>query len=105
MKSFLTGSCAYGTPTVKSDIDVVVYMDDKKLIKLLLENGGHSSGDKNDMGGYSVSFGSLNIIICTTPQQYAAWQKGTNELIAKKPVTRDEAVEIFNKYRSKCLIP
>jgi len=39
----------------------------------------------------SLRFGRLNVIVVKDAGEYLAWSQGTRELIARSPVTRDEA--------------
>lgn len=97
--AFLTGSHAYGTPHAKSDIDLVVPVDlstAKKLWDLLTDEDA-------DYGYMTVYTGELNLILATSPDIYRVWKEGTAELIKRKPVTRDEAIECFERLRAKYL--
>ena len=85
---FITGSRVYGTPTSKSDIDLVLPPMDPRLRQLLIENSDNSE--------LPIKYGKLNLIICTLPEQYELWKQGTKELIAKSPVTRQEAIDHFD---------
>ncbi len=90
---FLTGSRAYGKPTDKSDIDVVAIMS-PELCDYLFEE----SEDELDR---TVRFGKLNIICLPDNDyghgQYKIWKEATDDLIKRKPVTRQEAVEALKK--------
>lgn len=95
MKTFLTGSYAYGTPTSRSDIDLVVYLPDADTRTLLVEKfcGGDATvalkiGNKIDP--------PLNLIVCKTIAEYDKWWAGTQLCIAEKPITRARAIEIFD---------
>lgn len=105
MKAFVTGSQVYGTPTVRSDIDLVVMVspDDLKLLKdkAGLQATGDSDPGPEDIGGLSASlkFGKLNLICVTSQKAFNVWKQGTEDLEKRAPVTRDEAVEHFKKLR------
>lgn len=87
-RCFLTGSRVYGTPTEKSDIDLVVLVD-KETADFLWAN--------TDPNSQSVRYGNLNLIVFTNEYVFLEWLKVTEILIGKKPVTRDEAIAEFNK--------
>ena len=90
MNAFITGSVAYGTPHKDSDIDLVVLIDEKNIKELQCK-------DESDLDGYgrwnSIRFGKLNLICMTNKTHFDLWYQGTMELIAKAPVTREQAVE------------
>lgn len=96
MKSFLTGSRRYGTPHPDSDIDLVVLMDGPELTELakLASNSDDfgSPGGPQYEDGFSLRFGNLNLLCVTQEKHFKVWKQGTDELVAKKPVTRDEAI-------------
>lgn len=97
--AFLTGSHAYGTPHAKSDIDLVIPVGDDtaKQLNVLLD------ADDTEYGVMSIQSGRLNLILATSPDIYRVWKEGTAELIKRKPVTRDEAIECFERLRAKYL--
>lgn len=92
MEAFLTGSHAYGEPGPNSDIDLVVFVSQETANKLwkLRRQGceGHSS----------LQLDNVNLITITDPDQYAAWEKGTAELLeSDQPVSREKAVRLFKR--------
>lgn len=104
MNAFLTGSRAYGLPTDKSDIDLVAYVDQRTfdvLVDLLGDPNPNPQSGGNDVSA-SIRVGKLNLILHTSENAFNAWQEGTDELIARSPVTREEAVKVlkdkFDKY-------
>lgn len=92
MQAFITGSRRYGTPGQDSDIDLVVRCDDDTANMLF---------DLSDQEGscQTIRFGLLNLIVCTSDSTFAKWKQGTEELAAKAPVTREEAVATFKRLR------
>lgn len=94
MKAFVTGSRVYGEPHPASDIDLIVLIegDDQALLEVMSDSNRESGGD-------SLTFGGLNLICVHDQRAYDVWRQGTNELIARKPVTRDDAVETFRRLR------
>jgi len=70
MKAFITGSHAYGRPSSKSDIDLVVLADQFAADKLR----ALSESTK------TVRFGRLNIILCFTENEFEAWKTTTDRL-------------------------
>lgn len=93
--AFLTGSHVYGTPTEESDVDLVVFMEEREAAKLW----GLQDGEKN---GGVIRFGKLNIIPCSSRERFNDWKRGTEELVKRskelgRPMTRAEAVLMFNQ--------
>lgn len=100
MKSFLTGSRAYGTPHPDSDIDLVVLANEDEAREFIwsadVNNGGQThSGDGNDV---SLRFSRLNLIVLTDPEKFDLWQKATEALTVKRPVTREQAVDYHREH-------
>jgi predicted nucleotidyltransferase len=100
---FLTGSHAYGTPTPKSDIDLVILCSKEEYRKLF-----HKSDYTQEMtdpykeGGLDTAplrFGRLNLICCFSKESYKIWKECTEELKQKAPVTREEAVKLISGRR------
>lgn len=92
MNAFVTGSHAYGKPRPDSNLDLVVLADDETIGKFAREF------DKSvDYGGDSLTIrqGAVNLILETSPAKFAAWKFGTEKLIQRMPVTREEAVKEF----------
>lgn len=110
--AFVTGSCAYGTPTSDSDIDLVVLLPriDVSTICEFLEdefindrqsNSFRCTNRSSEYPGISLRFGKLNLIIVQDIQEWKIWKEGTSYLKSIRPVTRDKAVEKFKELRSK----
>ena len=97
-RMFLTGSRVYGTPHNQSDLDVVVQLS-KEEWELLLSIGGSTApaSAAEEFPTLSIRFGNLNLICAKNDDWLEAWWRGTQDLIARKPVTRDEAVATFDK--------
>jgi hypothetical protein len=102
MKAFLTGSHAYGSPTDKSDIDLVV-LGLAEDLKTLMAVSGHSEELYRDTQSVSLRFGKLNLLFCLSLNAYHDWYHGTEELKGRAerlgPRPRDEAVEVFSTLR------
>lgn len=107
MQGFFTGSRVYGTPREDSDLDLCVLVTADEFDTLLeaVEEVTDKLGDpmskdealapSGKCPDQSLRFGKLNMICMIEPQelwQYKAWQTGTANLFARKPVTRDDAV-------------
>lgn len=91
--AFLTGSQVYGVPTEKSDVDMVVLVSEKDR-GILLANA--------DPGTNKIVYGKLNLIILSKDkaeevEQFHLWRKGTEDLIAKRPVTRQFAIDYLDE--------
>lgn len=76
MNTFLTGSRAYGKPTPKSDIDLVVVTDERTRHLLT-----RWSEDKT-----SVRYGKLNLILPESEEEAAIWLVVTKSLEKLKHV-------------------
>lgn len=90
MRSFITGSYAYGKPKPESDIDLVIYVNyttKERLIKL------------SDYEKMPCKFGRLNLIFATSEEEYAAWLLGKILCVDDKPNNTNK--EINNKHHDK----
>jgi hypothetical protein len=95
---FLSGSRAYGVPREDSDVDIVM---------LLPHRVGSVLRAMSDEVP-SCRFGKLNLILFSADSDegvyfFHDWRKTTEELVLRKPVTRDEAIKAFQKagFKSK----
>lgn len=101
--AIVTGSRAYGTPTEKSDIDLVVLVTPAE-VSLLLAAAGQQP-DKGSGGravNASIRFGALNLLCVTDPVEYEMWCRGTRELKRAAPVSRTLAVKMFTLLEKHC---
>ncbi len=96
MLSFITGSRAYGCPTDKSDIDLVIRCDDATahLLRELSDTVQQLQEHRDRQ--QQVRFGRLNLIVCTTDEQFAVWRLGTTNM------ARQETE--FDKKRAKAVL-
>lgn len=108
LRSFITGSRAYGIPKKGSDVDLVVLVsyETLELLKTLadrvVEVTEQQDYDKTMlMTGASLCFGRLNLIVVTDPDLFHIWRDGTEFLKTKKPVTREKAVQYLTKKRER----
>lgn len=93
--AILGGSRAYGFPTEDSDWDLVVLVDPATAEKLLdAFPSGANSGDG------SIMAGNLNLLLAQSRGEYDVWVQGIEELKARAPVSRDEAVDLFKRLRA-----
>lgn len=86
MFPFITGSRAYGIPTEDSDIDLVLPPNTNSTFRQTLV----MLSDTEDV---PINYGRLNLILTIEPKQWELWLQATTELIERRPVSRDEAVE------------
>jgi hypothetical protein len=94
MESFITGSHAYGIPTSKSDIDMVVFCDGDTSGFLFDHTEDTNPNDwQNDYP--SIRFGNMNIIAVGNIERYNQWKLGTLYLKSISPVSRDDAIKHF----------
>lgn len=89
MNAFITGSHAYGEPTVLSDVDLCVLVD-KGAELVLYQNCDNDSasieespepGDISKEYSYTLRFGNLNLIHFTERWEFEAWQDSTALLV------------------------
>lgn len=105
--AFITGSRAYGTPREDSDIDLVIRCSPEDAEILLgwneatQEERMQGAAAYGEEGILQVRYGRLNLILCTDDYRYAEWVEGTAWLKASAPVTRDQAIALFEKIRSR----
>lgn len=95
MNAFLTGSQAYGTPRPDSDIDLAVLLNAETLT-MLGKLSGQFRGDTSRCpyhSGMSLRFGNLNLLCFDDKVEFQAWKDATTRLIARMPVTREQAVQ------------
>lgn len=104
MIAILTGSYAYGTPREDSDVDIAILVSDsvKKILKSKADkvNGSMSYGHEIECG-LSLHFGKLNMMVFTEQAFFDLWEEGTKRLKARGPVTREQAVEEFERLRKQ----
>lgn len=104
MKSFVTGSHAYGTPHPNSDIDLVVLVSakDAERLKEQAEAVMQVDGEYDAAHiGLSLRFGNLNLICVTDEESFEIWRKGTMRLKKRKPVSRQDAIKFLKKLRQE----
>lgn len=112
MNAIVTGSQKYGRPRLDSDVDLVILVSEEDLLTLKRFAGEDeeppkdsdsdpgTAGTDNGLTA-SLRFGPLNVICCTDPIAFAVWQKGTKQLMAERPVTKQRAIEHFRALRLK----
>lgn len=97
-KSFITGSYAYGTPRPDSDIDLVVLLPPDVLLDNLDALADKTNKDSCAHRGHpSMMFGKLNLIVFHDEREFKGWRKATEELKARRPVTKAEAIKHIDK--------
>lgn len=94
--ALITGSRVYGTPREDSDVDLVLKITASEFEILRQLADPQDEEDTPYNGLPHIRFGRLNIIPCIHQATYTAWKRGTRNLIACRPVTRDEAVHEFD---------
>jgi predicted nucleotidyltransferase len=110
MKSFITGSHAYGTPRLDSDVDLVVLISPHAaeiLASHIPEEGW--DGENHQVKNYGLPdepkitnlvFGKLNLICLYNEKDFRNWKALTDDLIERAPVTREEAIEYMHANRT-----
>lgn len=104
--TLISGSHAYGTPNENSDVDLVIKVDSEEMAMWLYNMLNDSEQDHSDtprFGSMSIRIGKLNLICCWSDWVYNVWLKGTQQLNQIKPVTRDQAIAMFNNLRINSL--
>jgi hypothetical protein len=97
VKAFITGSYAYGTPREDSDVDLCICCD-AETIAQLCHLVGTNDGDGSAEG--SVKIGKLDLIMLS-PEYFEAWRTATEELKARAPVTRAEAMRTIEEHKKR----
>ncbi len=97
MNSFITGSRVYGTPTEKSDIDLCVMLEELDYYTL---NDWSEDAAASVGGNSSLRFGRLNLIVLSA-SDFEAWREATDILIARKPVTKKEAIAVIEAAKKR----
>ena len=100
MKTLLTGSRVYGTPSAKSDLDVVCWVTPLEYGIIVTIADKVYEDEYDEKGIAHVRFGMLNLILVRDAKTFAAWDRGTRELIARRPVTRAQAVQHMDRLRA-----
>jgi hypothetical protein len=101
---FVTGSHAYGTPRLDSDIDLVVYGSMHTLDALATQHESarpkHPGEQYHDMlRSGCLYFGRLNLIFITDTKLFDAWRAATEWLTRRKPVDREYAIRVHRRFR------
>jgi hypothetical protein len=105
-----TGSRRYGTPHAQSDFDWVIILPTMLQMVWTMcadsegsgENYAYTPGSNGLLGETSLidralRFGPVNLLCVHLTIQWNTWAMGTLELEKVKPVTRDRAVEEFQR--------
>lgn len=103
MQAFITGSRAYGKPKADSDVDLVIRCSEEtaKWLRLWCDDG-----TTKENSGFPCMFGRLNLIICTTDEQYAVWRLGTTSIQHELTCyTSEQAKAVFDVLRGMVHIP
>lgn len=93
LQAVLTGSRVYGNPRPNSDVDLIIRVSDHELA--ILTQAADAVFNCKENNSRSLKFGNLNLICVTSDQMFHAWIAGTQELVKKAPVTRDDAILLF----------
>lgn len=104
MKFIITGTSAYGPQTENSDLDIVVLIEDAKLILNFLT--GHNiktyrtpgQEQYNDSGYYFDLAGiKINIITAATEDVFRSWKERTQRMKQITPISdRKDRIAVFN---------
>lgn len=96
----LTGSRIFGTPGPDSDLDLVIFMplEDAKRLVGMAEGQDPDNLQSYGDGMYSLKFGLLNLLVCTTEKAYHIMRTGTDqaiELAKEQPLTKAQSHDLF----------
>ena len=108
---FLTGTIVYGPFTDKSDIDVVMDLQDSKLFEALLISFGivckHPMTTRPEYKGFTIHLKNLpviQIIVTETKEDFAAWYYATKEMKGMPAIeNRDKRIFKFRELHEKYL--
>lgn len=95
MNSFITGSRAYGKPRDDSDIDLVVCVSSKDLKKLWALALNDPSNEEKQLRFGKINLVAFNLDCPEERGRYVRWSATNQSLIARKPVSKEEAIEAF----------
>jgi hypothetical protein len=100
--AFITGSRELGSFKSGSDIDLVIFVDDPKVKASLKANSNHK--------GTPIYYGSLNLLICDTPEEYLFWRKALDlckekQSLLCRHLTKQERCEIHETLAEQLGIP
>lgn len=95
MEAIFTGSRVYGTPTDEPDLDLVLLANSDEEWNTIMAMATEQNVESYGGGSVSLRFGKLNMIATSCPLAFGVWKDGTEQLKAKRPVTREQAVELF----------
>lgn len=101
--AFLTGSRVFGVPRDDSDVDMVVFLEEPAAAALTAladadtdtDESKPRSASEHGPASRSLRFGKLNLIVVTSRDWLEAWAAATAQCIARKPVTREQALPVF----------
>lgn len=91
MNAYITGSRAYGYPREDSDVDLVVLCSEADC-KIIWKQNGYGR----------LQFGIINLVLFnadnpTDLNRYHKWKKAHDSLVARAPVTKEEAILCFRE--------
>ena len=97
MKSFITGSRAYGNPKKDSDIDLVIRVD-PSMAQILRK----LSDDSGETGEKPCRFGRLNLILAESDLEFAVWRLGTTSMkSSKRKYSKHAAKAVLDNLREQ----
>jgi predicted nucleotidyltransferase len=93
--AFLTGSRVYGTPSLKSDYDLVVLLskDDACLLRMF----DQTEEPYGDSATYHIRFGQLDLIVCNDENEFENWKKARDFLKKEAPVNKVRAILVHRQ--------
>lgn len=89
-KAFITGSTALESATADSDVDLVMLVNEHTKALLI---------EASDLAKLPCRFGKLNLILCTSHEEYSLWLASLNRCQteqekASRKLDRDERLAI-----------
>lgn len=104
--AILTGSQVYGIPTDGSDIDVVVLMSEEHIKRLVAASQGCCDECLCQYpDAATFRFGKLNLIAVSNLIAFEVWRDATKALLARAPVSREQAVEVIARCLASAGLP
>lgn len=104
--AFLTGSHAFGKPTKRSDVDLVLLISADDVSSLITLATVETTAEYLGSNRLALRIGNLNLICCMNDEQYNTWKLAHEKacLLAYERgegISKEEAAELFTSVRKE----